>query len=64
MSQLRKNSVLDKAIGKKWIYLEKYTFHRQNVVSLKRQEWPWEKHTPQAECGPSQKARGPKIWGG
>ncbi|XP_059772473.1 neurolysin, mitochondrial isoform X3 [Balaenoptera ricei] len=25
--------------GKKWIYLERYTFHRQNVDCLKRQEW-------------------------
>ena len=31
----RKNSVRDKAIGKEWIYSEKYTFHRQNVICLK-----------------------------
>ena len=30
----------DKVVGKKWIYLERYTFHRQNAVCLKRQEWP------------------------
>ena len=36
-----------KVTAKKWIYLERYTFHRQNVVCLKRLEWPWEKHTPQ-----------------
>ena len=29
MSHRRKNSVRDKVIGKKWIYLEKSTFHRQ-----------------------------------
>ena len=23
-----------------------------------------ERNTPQTECGPSQKARGPEIWGG
>ena len=27
-------------IGKKWIYLERYTFHRQNEVHLKRLEQP------------------------
>ena len=36
MSHHRKNSVRDKVIGKKWIYLEKYTSHRQNMVHLKR----------------------------
>ena len=64
MSHLRKNSVRDKVICKKWIYLERYTSHRQNVVHLKRREWPWEKHIPQIEGGPSQKARVPRIWGG
>ena len=64
MSRCRKNSVRDKVIGKKWIYLERYTFLRQNVVLLKRREQPWEKHAPQRECGPSQKVRGPEIWGG
>ena len=29
MSHHRKNSVRDKVIGKKWIYLEKNTPHRQ-----------------------------------
>ena len=58
----RKNSVRDKAIGKEWIYSEKYTFHRQNVIYLKRWEWLWGKHTPQTECGPSQKVRGPEMW--
>ena len=36
MSYHRKNSVRHKMIGKKWIYLEGYTFHRQNTVPLKR----------------------------
>ena len=64
MSHHRKNSVRDKMIGKKWIYLERYTFRLQDVVHLKRREQPWKKHIPQTECGLSQKARGPKIWGG
>ena len=38
MSHRRKNSVRDKVVGKKWIYLERYTFHRKNVVRLKRRE--------------------------
>ena len=62
MSYRRRNSVRNKVIGKKWIYLERHTFHRQNVVHLKRQERPWEKHS--TECGPSQKLRGLEIWGG
>ena len=28
-----------------------------NLIYLKRQEHPWEKHTPQTECGPSQKMK-------
>ena len=32
----RKISVRDKVIGKKWIYLERYTFHRQNAILFKR----------------------------
>ena len=35
MSLGRKNSVRDKVIGNRWIYLERYIFHRQNVVRLK-----------------------------
>ena len=46
---------------KTWIYLERYTFHRQNAVHLKRWKWPWENHTPQTECGPSQKVRGQDL---
>ena len=38
MSQRRRNSGRGKVIGKKCIYLERYTFHRQNAVCLKRQE--------------------------
>ena len=26
--------------GKKWIYLQRYTFHRQNAIRLRRREWP------------------------
>ena len=63
-SHHRKNSVRDKVIDKKWIYLERYTFHRQNAVYLKTQEPPWEKHTLQTECGSSQEAKVPEIWGG
>ena len=40
MSQHRKNSVRDKVIGKKWIYLERNTPHRQSVGHLRRQEQP------------------------
>ena len=32
----RKNSVRDKVTGKKWIYLERNTLHRQRVGHLKR----------------------------
>ena len=40
MFQHIKDSVRGKVIEKKCIYLERYTFRRQNVVLLKRQEWP------------------------
>ena len=63
MSCHRKNSVRDKVIGKKWISLERYTFHRQNAVVSGSQS-SLGRNTPQTECGPSQKARGPEIWGG
>ena len=36
MSHHRKNSVRDKVIGKKWIYLERNTLHRQSVGHLGR----------------------------
>ena len=36
MSQHRKNAVKDKVMGKKWIYLDRHTLHRQNAVHLKR----------------------------
>ena len=39
MSHHRKNSVRDKVIDKKWIYLERNTRHRQSVAHLRRQEW-------------------------
>ena len=61
MSLGRKNSVRHRVIGKKWIYLERNTFHTQNAACIKRGECPWKKHTHQAECGPSQKARAPKY---
>ena len=38
MSHRRKNSVRDKVIGKKWIYTERYTLHRQSVGHLRRRE--------------------------
>ena len=38
MSYHRKNSVRDKVIGKKWIYLERNTLHRQSVGHFKRWE--------------------------
>ena len=34
-SHCRKNLVRDKAADKKWIYLERYTFHRQYVFCQK-----------------------------
>ena len=36
MSHHRKNSVRDRVIGKKWIYLERNTLHRQSVGHLRR----------------------------
>ena len=38
MSHRRKNSVRDKVIGKKWIYLDRNTLHRQSVGHLRRRE--------------------------
>ena len=61
MTHHRKKSVRDKAIDKKWIYLERYTFHRQNVICLKRKKRLWEKYSPPTECGPSRKVRVPEI---
>ena len=40
MSCCRKNSVRDKVTGKKCIWSERYTSHRQCVVWLQRQEQP------------------------
>ena len=40
MSHRRKNSVRNKVIRKKWIYLERNTIHRQIVGHLRR----WERH--------------------
>ena len=48
MSHYRKNSVRDKVIGKKWIYLERNTFQRQNAVHLKWWEQLWKENTPQS----------------
>ena len=36
MSPRRKNSVRDKVIGEKWIYLKRNTLHRQSVGHLRR----------------------------
>ena len=38
MSGHRTVSVRDKEIGKKWIYLERNTLHRQSVDHLRRRE--------------------------
>ena len=40
MSHRRKNSVRNKVIGKKWIYLERNTLHRQNVGHLEGESGP------------------------
>ena len=40
MSHCKKNSVRDKVIGKKWIYLETDTLFKLSVGYLRRQEWP------------------------
>ena len=40
MSHHRKNSVRDKVMGKKWIYLERSALHSQTVGHLRR----WERH--------------------
>lgn len=64
-----------KFIGKKLIYLESYTLHRQNVVYFKRWEQPQDmglsqkvgaakaKNTPQTEYGSSKKEKASQIWG-
>ena len=57
MSHYRKNSVRDKVIGKKWIYLETECSPSQMMRTALVG-----KHS--TECGPSQKARGLKIWHG
>ena len=49
-------------IDKKWIYLERYTFYRQNVVGSKGENGLGETHY--TECGPSKNTRGSEIWGG
>ena len=41
MSHHRKNSVRDKVIVKKCIYLERNTLHRQSMSHLRWQEQPW-----------------------
>ena len=69
MFQHRKSSVRGNVIDKKWIDLERYTFHRQNVVFLKRRELPQNMESSQkvreapeetypTECGPFQQAKG------
>ena len=40
MSHGRKISVRDEVIGKKWIYLERNTLHRQSVGHLRKKEAP------------------------
>ena len=46
-----KNSVRDKVIGKRWVYLERHALHTQSVGHRRRQEQPWEKHTPKTSVG-------------
>jgi len=46
-----KNSVRDKVIGKRWVYLERHALHTQSVGHGRRQEQPWEKHTPKTSLG-------------
>ena len=38
MSPHRQNSVRDKVIGKKWIYLERNTVHRQSMSHVRRRK--------------------------
>ena len=38
MTLYRRNSTRVKVMGQKWIYIKIYTFHRQDVVHLRRQE--------------------------
>ena len=38
MSHCRKNSMIDKVIGKKWIYFERNTLCRQNMGHLIRRK--------------------------
>ena len=38
VSQHRRNSVREKVIGKKWIYLERNTLHRHGVGHFRRLE--------------------------
>ena len=56
----------------KWIYLERYAFHTQNAVRLKRLEQPQRMglsrkvraakgETNSSEYGSSQEARGPRM---
>ena len=40
LASSQKNSERDKVLGKKWIYLERYTLHRQSVGHLRRREAP------------------------
>ena len=48
VSHCRKNSVKEKVIGKRWIYLERNTLHRQSAGQLRGQERAWEKHIAQS----------------
>ena len=48
VSHCRKNSLKEKVIGKRWIYLERNTLHRQSAGQLRGQERAWEKHIAQS----------------
>ena len=60
MSHGRNNSARDKVVGKKWVYLERYTPIDRMQSTSKTENDLWRKHTPQAEYRPSQ-MRDPKF---
>ena len=62
MSHHRKNSVRDKVIGKKWIYLERDLHFIDRMQSISKGKNDLGRNTlHRQEYGPSQKVRGPQI---
>ena len=59
LSQHRRNSARGKVIGKKWIYLERYRFHRQCGPPQKARAALGETQSTDRE-----KMRGMEIWVG